>query len=144
LLLTLFPHPTKIMKTHGTFLKKAEPVAGLGSSTSTDVPTIMRGVIDDIRRDGDLAVRRYSDKFDKWSPPSLKLSEAEIERIMASVPQQTLDDIKYRPTCGASPRHSAIRSRTLRSRRLRECSSARGTTQSTLWERELSPYTYID
>lgn len=82
------------MKTHRTFLKKAEPVASSGPSTSTDVPTIVRGVIDDIRRDGDLAVRRYSDKFDKWSPPSFKLSEAEIERIVASVPQQTLDDIR--------------------------------------------------
>ena len=82
------------MKTHCTFLKKAESAASSSPSTATSVPTIVREVIDDIRRDGDLAVRRYSDKFDKWSPPSFKLSEAEIERIVASVPQQTLDDIK--------------------------------------------------
>lgn len=79
-----------------TYLKKATPTAAAGAtpSASTDVPTIVRGVIDDIRAGGDSAVRRYSEKFDKWSPASFKLSQEEIERIVASVPQQTLNDIK--------------------------------------------------
>lgn len=77
-----------------TFLKKATPVASSAPSSSTDVPAIVRGVIDDIRREGDDAVRRYSEKFDKWSPTSFKLSTEQIEKIIATVPQQTLDDIK--------------------------------------------------
>ncbi|CAK7234569.1 hypothetical protein SCUCBS95973_008980 [Sporothrix curviconia] len=82
------------MTTQRTFLKKATPVASSAPSSSTDVPAIVRGVIDDIRRDGDSAVRRYSEKFDKWSPTSYKLSAKDIEMIIAKVPQQTLDDIK--------------------------------------------------
>ncbi|KAL1893014.1 hypothetical protein Sste5346_006695 [Sporothrix stenoceras] len=75
------------------YLKKATPTATTGAPTA-DVPSIVRNVIDDIRHDGDAAVRRYSDKFDKWMPESFKLSSEDIERIVASVPQQTLDDIR--------------------------------------------------
>ncbi|KAL1894193.1 hypothetical protein Sste5346_005979 [Sporothrix stenoceras] len=77
-----------------TYLKKATPTASKAPSTTTDVPTVVRGVIEDIRKEGDAAVRKYSEKFDKWSPESFKLSKADIERIIASVPQQTIDDIK--------------------------------------------------
>ncbi|CAK7206111.1 hypothetical protein SEUCBS139899_008895 [Sporothrix eucalyptigena] len=77
-----------------TYLKKATPKASNAPSATTDVPTVVRKVIEDIRKEGDAAVRKYSEKFDKWSPESFKLSKADIERIIASVPQQTIDDIK--------------------------------------------------
>ena len=64
------------------------------SAPAVDVPGIVRGVIDDIRRNGDAAVRLYSEKFDKWSPPSFKLSQAEIDEIIATVPEQIIEDIK--------------------------------------------------
>lgn len=60
----------------------------------TDVPAIVRSVIDDIRTRGDDAVRVYSEKFDKWSPSSFKLSQDEIQHIISTVPQQIIDDIK--------------------------------------------------
>ncbi|CAK7221833.1 hypothetical protein SBRCBS47491_004663 [Sporothrix bragantina] len=78
-----------------TYLKKATPVTATATTSSpVDVPAIVRSVIDDIRRDGDAAVRTYSVKFDKWSPASFKLSAAEIDDIVATVPQQTLNDIR--------------------------------------------------
>ncbi|KAF2165315.1 hypothetical protein M409DRAFT_24165 [Zasmidium cellare ATCC 36951] len=64
------------------------------SAPSIDVPGIVRDVIADIRQNGDSAVRKYSEKFDKWSPASFKLSEKEIQEAIAALPQQTLDDIK--------------------------------------------------
>jgi sulfopropanediol 3-dehydrogenase len=51
-------------------------------------------VIADVRSQGDAAVRRYSEKFDRWSPDSFLLSPEEIERIVAGVPSQTISDIK--------------------------------------------------
>lgn len=51
-------------------------------------------VIADIRERGDAAVREYSEKFDKWTPESFKLSDAKIEEIVAQVPQAVVDDIK--------------------------------------------------
>ncbi|KAM0753458.1 histidinol dehydrogenase [Meredithblackwellia eburnea MCA 4105] len=70
----------------------APPVAG--SSPAFDVKTIVAGVIDDVRRNGDTAVRSYSEKFDKWSPKSFRLSESEIKDIIATVSEQTIKDIK--------------------------------------------------
>jgi histidinol dehydrogenase len=54
----------------------------------------VKGVIDKIRSQGDVAVRQYSEKFDKWSPSSFKLSKEEIEKIISTVPEQTIKDIK--------------------------------------------------
>lgn len=67
--------------------------AGPANGSSIDVPKIVKGVIDDIRSRGDEAVRVYSEKFDKWSPPSFKLSPPEIEKIIQKVPKTTIDDI---------------------------------------------------
>ena len=65
-----------------------------GPASTVDVPSIVRGVLNDIRADGDKAVRNYSEKFDKWSPESFKLSPEQIQQIIATVPQQIIDDIK--------------------------------------------------
>ncbi|CAL5873979.1 uncharacterized protein PFLUO_LOCUS8264 [Penicillium psychrofluorescens] len=76
-------------------LKKPNTDPSGGSSTSaSDVSRIVRGVIDDIRQNGDKAVRAYSEKFDKWSPKSFKLSRNDIDRIISKVPKQVLEDIK--------------------------------------------------
>jgi histidinol dehydrogenase len=64
------------------------------NAASIDVSTIVKQVIDTIRKDGDAAVRRYSEQFDKWSPPSFKLSREAIDAAIAAVPKQTIEDIK--------------------------------------------------
>ena len=74
-------------------LKQSNP-SNAGPTSTIDTPAIVRGVIDDIRANGDAAVRKYSEKFDKWSPASFKLSSEEIQQIIASVPKQIIDDIK--------------------------------------------------
>ncbi|KAJ5216626.1 uncharacterized protein N7498_003033 [Penicillium cinerascens] len=74
-------------------LKQRNP-ASAGPAPVTDTPAIVRGVIGDIRAKGDQSVRAYSEKFDKWSPTSFRLSQDDIGKIIASVPQQILDDIK--------------------------------------------------
>jgi len=43
----------------------------------------------------DAAVRELSERFDKWSPPSFKLSAPEIERAIGQVAKRDLDDIKF-------------------------------------------------
>jgi histidinol dehydrogenase len=52
------------------------------------------GVISDIRQQGDQAIRKYSEKFDKWSPSSFLLSAEDIKDIIATVPDQIIADIK--------------------------------------------------
>ena len=50
-------------------------------------------VIAAVRERGDEAVRTYSEKFDSWSPEQFRLDPEAIEKIVASVPQQAIDDI---------------------------------------------------
>lgn len=59
-----------------------------------DVAGIVKDVIDQVRLDGDAAVRRYSEKFDKWTPKSFRLSQEEIDACIAKCPEQTIKDIK--------------------------------------------------
>lgn len=65
-----------------------------GPASTVDTSAVVRGVINDIRANSDKAVRTYSEKFDKWSPESFKLSPDEIQQIISTVPQQIIDDIK--------------------------------------------------
>ncbi|MFF3505439.1 histidinol dehydrogenase [Streptomyces sp. NPDC003247] len=73
-------------------LKHAVPKAQVTASLD-QVRATVSGVIADIRERGDDAVRAYSEKFDAWSPESFRLSSEQIEEIVASVPQQVVDDI---------------------------------------------------
>jgi sulfopropanediol 3-dehydrogenase len=43
----------------------------------------------------DAAVRELSEKFDKWSPQSFRLTEQEIERAISQVSKRDLEDIKF-------------------------------------------------
>ena len=38
-------------------------------------------------------MRQYSEKFEKWSPESFKLSASQIEEIISKVPEQAIADI---------------------------------------------------
>ncbi len=55
----------------------------------------VESILGDIGTRGEAAVREYSQKFDKWSPASFRLSEAEIETALASVSKQTRADIEF-------------------------------------------------
>lgn len=73
---------------------KAKAVPVNSASPQESVSATVKSVIENIRSEGDSAVRRYSQKFDNWSPTSFKLSKADIENIISAVPEQTLKDIK--------------------------------------------------
>jgi histidinol dehydrogenase len=75
-------------------LKSRADTSSNSTSALGDVSTIVKGVIDDIRANGDAAVRTYSERFDKWSPSSFKLSREDIEASIAACSAQTIEDIK--------------------------------------------------
>ncbi|KAJ5950017.1 hypothetical protein N7454_001601 [Penicillium verhagenii] len=75
-------------------LKKVTGLPGLKAAPTVDVSAILKEVIHSIREEDDVAVRRYSEKFDKWSPQNFKLSQADTDSAITNYPKQTLDDIK--------------------------------------------------
>jgi len=44
---------------------------------------------------GDAAVREYSERLDKWSPPSFRLSRAQIDACHAELSAQAIADIRF-------------------------------------------------
>jgi sulfopropanediol 3-dehydrogenase len=64
------------------------------AATDTRVADVVRDVIADVETNGDDAVRRYSEKFDQWSPPSFRLTPDAIASIVATVSPTVLDDIR--------------------------------------------------
>ena len=59
------------------------------------VRALVESMLGDVMDRGDAAVRELSARFDKWSPSNFRLSEEQIENIIADLPQQVIDDIKF-------------------------------------------------
>jgi sulfopropanediol 3-dehydrogenase len=74
---------------------KSGAVAGSQDEAEAAVRGTVEGIIADVRVRGDDAVRELSEKFDRWSPPSFRLSDDEIAALVARVPAQTIADIKF-------------------------------------------------
>ncbi|HTJ38728.1 MAG TPA: histidinol dehydrogenase [Dactylosporangium sp.] len=73
---------------------KAPAVAVERHRTDPAVAATVAAVIAGVQERGDEAVREYSERFDHWSPPSFRLSADDVERIVAGVDAQVLDDIR--------------------------------------------------
>jgi len=59
------------------------------------VREVVEDILNNVRTHGEAAVRELSERFDNWSPKSFKLSDAQIEELIASLPEQTVEDIKF-------------------------------------------------
>src|SRR6184192_138962 len=55
----------------------------------------VEAILEDVKKRGERAVRELSEKYDKWSPPSFKLSRAELDAIVAKVSPKTISDIQF-------------------------------------------------
>lgn len=77
-----------------TYIKKGKSIDEKAQA-DIKVQDTVRGILSDIRERGDAAVRELSEKFDHWSPEDFRLSDAQIEEIIGTLPQQVIDDIKF-------------------------------------------------
>ncbi|MET3579800.1 sulfopropanediol 3-dehydrogenase [Mesorhizobium robiniae] len=68
---------------------------------STDASAVrgtVERVLTDVEARGDAALRELSETFDRWSPPSFRLSKDEIDACLASLSRRQLDDIQFAQT----------------------------------------------
>ena len=72
---------------------------GMDASAIKAADAKVRGTVEQILADvearRDVAVRELSERFDKWSPASFKLTPQEIECAISQVSKRDLDDIKF-------------------------------------------------
>ena len=76
------------------YLKKGLPSAETDAATVHVQETVAK-IIADVRQRGDAAVRELSERFDGWSPADFRLSRSEIDSLVASVPRETIEDIRF-------------------------------------------------
>ena len=62
------------------------------------VKTTVENILEDIEKDGDKAVAKYSETFDKWNPTSFRLSSEEIKACYEELEDSVIEDIKWAQT----------------------------------------------
>lgn len=75
----------KIIKQGGHRLFESDP----------ETTRVVSEMLLDLERNGMDAVRKYSARFDGWSPESFELTRAQIEQATRSLPRQVVDDTAY-------------------------------------------------
>ena len=80
-----------------SYLKQGKPAAQK-AEINTGVRTTVEAILADIESRGEVAVHEYSQKFDQWNPASFRLSQAEIDACIASLPAQAILDIQFAQT----------------------------------------------
>lgn len=75
---------------------------GMSSDVMADhddqVRQTVEEIIEDINTRGDVALREYSVRFDRWSPDSFRLSADDIDGCHRELSDQVLEDIKFAQT----------------------------------------------
>ena len=77
-----------------THLKESKPEAER-KEDDAKVRAMVEATLGDIEARGDAAVRELSEKFDKYSPPSFRLSQSEIDAAMQKVSDRDMADIRF-------------------------------------------------
>jgi sulfopropanediol 3-dehydrogenase len=75
-----------------SYLKQARPQAPADRRALEDR---VRGILDDIARGGDDAIRRYAREFDRWESSEFRVSEDQIRRVKRALPETFKEDFAY-------------------------------------------------
>ena len=77
-----------------TYLKSGKPQTER-SEDDAQVRDVVERSLADIEARGDAAVRDLAEKFDKFTPPSFRLTADEIDALIAEVSPRDMEDIKF-------------------------------------------------
>ncbi|MFT5924794.1 MAG: sulfopropanediol 3-dehydrogenase [Paraglaciecola sp.] len=76
------------------YLKKG-PTQQEKSESNKKVQSIVEDILSAIEKNGDEAVRKYSETFDKWTPKSFRLSKEDITTCYDELSEQVISDIRW-------------------------------------------------
>ncbi len=77
-----------------TYLKVGKPATGRAEDDAR-TREVVEAALKDIEVRGDVAIRELSEKFDRYSPQSFRISQSEIDALMARVTPQEMKDLKF-------------------------------------------------
>ena len=76
------------------YLKKSKPEIEK-IEDDKKVRSSVEEILSNIKKNGDKAIRSYSEKFDDYSPKAFRLTDNEIKECISQVSPKDLDDIKF-------------------------------------------------
>ncbi|SDX81829.1 sulfopropanediol 3-dehydrogenase [Ruegeria halocynthiae] len=76
------------------YLKRGKPEADRAEDDA-QTRAVVEATLKDIETRGDAAVRELSEKFDNYAPESFRLSQLQIDALIASLTERELADIKF-------------------------------------------------
>lgn len=79
------------------YLKRGR-TAELRAEDDTKVRATVEGILADIEKRGDAAVRELSVKFDNWDRKDFRLTDAEIKDCLSQLSARNIEDIKFAQT----------------------------------------------
>lgn len=62
---------------------------------AAQIEATVRDILADCRARGEAAIRELSARFDRWQPDDFRLSAAQIDEVIASLPAQVVHDIQF-------------------------------------------------
>jgi sulfopropanediol 3-dehydrogenase len=65
------------------------------AAVTQEIRDTVSEVLSAVEREGDAAVRRYSERFDGWSPPSFRVGAEQIEAASRDVPDELREHIAF-------------------------------------------------
>jgi sulfopropanediol 3-dehydrogenase len=77
-----------------TYLKTGKPDAERALDDANTKASVERTLVD-IEERGDAAIRDFSAKFDNYTPRNFRLTDQEIEGLLAALSERELADIKF-------------------------------------------------
>ena len=79
------------------FLKKSKPESERVEDDAK-VRATVEDILQEIERQGDVAVRKLSQKFDGYVPENFQLNESEVLAAVQKVSTRDIEDIKFAQT----------------------------------------------
>jgi sulfopropanediol 3-dehydrogenase len=79
------------------YLKHGKPEAEKSHDDATTRAAV-EGILQDVEKRGDAALRDYSEKFDNYAPMAFRLADSEIEALINRVSTQDMEDIRFAQT----------------------------------------------
>ena len=79
------------------YLKRGRNAAEVAEADAK-VRTTVEGILLDIEKRGDSAVKELSAKFDQWEPSEFRLSQAAIEKAVKQLSPREIEDIRFAQT----------------------------------------------
>jgi len=68
---------------------------GVSDEAWAEIRATVSEILSAVESEGEAAVRRYSERFDDWSPPSFRVSRDEIERAQAALSDELREHVAF-------------------------------------------------